>query len=64
MICACCKNTFYYGKRNDGLPNGAGFVLSDGKRIDICTDCIMKLPQNEDYMKVIKNINNAYKDGE
>lgn len=61
MICACCKKTFYYGTREDGLPTGAGFVLQDGKRIDICTNCIMKLPQNEDYMKVIKNINNAYK---
>jgi len=64
MTCAVCKNTFYYGTREDGLPTGVGFVLQDGKRIDICTDCIMKLPQNEDYMKVIKNINNAYKDGE
>lgn len=40
MICKCCKKTFYYGERSDGLPNGVGFVLDDGERIDVCTDCI------------------------
>lgn len=54
MKCNKCGITFQYGTRSDNLPNGCGFVLSDGKRVDICTDCIMKVGQSEAYLNNLK----------
>lgn len=54
MKCNKCGKTFQYGTRSDNLPNGCGFVLSDGKRVDICTDCILKVGQSEAYLNNLK----------
>lgn len=40
--CWECGKYFYPRNRPDGLPNGAGFRLSNGGIINVCTDCIMK----------------------
>lgn len=56
MKCNKCGKTFQYGTRADNLPNGCGFVLSDGKRVDICTDCILKVGQSEAYLNNLKII--------
>lgn len=43
MICDKCKKFFLPGNRPDGIPNGLGFVLQNGKKITVCADCVMKL---------------------
>lgn len=43
MKCAKCGKSFEAGTRPDGLPNGVGFELQDGRIIKICADCITAL---------------------
>ncbi len=43
MKCDNCKKTFEAGNRPDGLPNGVGMVLENGKQITLCADCIILL---------------------
>jgi len=54
MKCNNCGKTFQYGTRPDNLPAGCGFVLSDGRRVDICTDCILKVGNSEAYLNDLK----------
>lgn len=44
MLIKCneCGKYFTSGNRPDGLPNGIGFVLNDGTKINVCTDCIIE----------------------
>lgn len=60
MICKVCKKAFTYGNRKDRLPNGCGFVLEDGERIDVCTDCIMSVNPYTQYMINLKNFIDKY----
>lgn len=42
MKCNHCNNEFEAGT-TDGLPNGVGFQLEDGKVINLCQKCIQEL---------------------
>ena len=37
--------------RGDGLPNGVGFELEDGKAITLCAECIQDLGSRDDKGK-------------
>jgi len=36
--------------RADGLPAAVGFELEDGDRITACTECIIKVNENPEYL--------------
>lgn len=54
MICSICKKKFNAGIRPDGLPNGVGFVMDDGKVHDVCSECVMKLGKDTDLIERAK----------
>lgn len=33
---------FVVGNRPDGTPNGLGLVMQNGKRVNVCAECIEK----------------------
>lgn len=39
--CCDCGRYFEPGNREDGIPNGIGFVLEDGTVMNVCSDCIL-----------------------
>lgn len=39
--CSKCGKEFEIGNRDDGLPNGIGLPLEDGRIINVCTECII-----------------------
>lgn len=41
MKCDKCGKNFKRGNRPDGIPNGIGFQLQDGRVINVCADCVM-----------------------
>lgn len=41
--CNKCNSVFISGNNADGLPNGVGFELEDGRLINLCHNCIMEL---------------------
>lgn len=41
--CDKCGNMFISGNTKDGLPNGLGFEMQDGRVITLCQKCIMQL---------------------
>lgn len=43
IVCAMCKKAFIPGADKDGLPNGVGFQMADGRIVNVCSSCIMKL---------------------
>lgn len=48
--CNKCGKNIVTERRLDGLPNGVGLELEDGKTIYICTGCVLKLgelPEDE-----------------
>lgn len=45
--CDRCGAKFVPGNRPDGIPNGAGFMLRDGRIVTYCAECIMKIGQGE-----------------
>ena len=60
MIYKNCKRFFMEGNRSDGMPNGVGFVLKNGRKIDLCADCLISLgrmddEQKEAFMKKMKD---------
>lgn len=48
IICDECGKEIIPGMTN-GMPNGAGFVLENGKVIYACQDCIIKASEGEDF---------------
>lgn len=42
LICDKCNKAFEAGETN-GLPNGVGFELANGKIITLCAECIERL---------------------
>ena len=42
MKCDKCGREFEPGNRPDGIPNGVGFVIKDGRVITVCAECIIK----------------------
>ena len=42
MTCKNCGKILLPGNRPDGLPNCLSVALKDGRRINICADCVMK----------------------
>lgn len=49
MICDLCGKVFESGNREDGLPNGVGFIAEDGVEITICTDCLLYIDLSNVY---------------
>lgn len=43
MKCDSCGKNFEAGNRADGIPNGFGFVLENGKMVNVCADCIIEV---------------------
>lgn len=43
MKCDKCKKEFSIGNGADGLPNGVGFELDDGRIIVLCKECLKEL---------------------
>lgn len=41
--CDKCGNTFISGNTSNGLPNGLGFQMQDGRVITLCQGCIMEI---------------------
>ena len=41
MICDSCGKEFEAGSRTDGIPNGLGFLLENGKQITVCAECVI-----------------------
>lgn len=41
--CNECGEEFTPGNRPDGLPNGIGIQMQDGRIYNICSECIIKL---------------------
>ena len=48
--CSNCGKRMKIGNTN-GLPNMVGFVLGDGRTINLCQDCITRLGELEDDEK-------------
>lgn len=48
--CSKCGKRIKFGNTN-GLPNGVGFVLDDGRTVNLCQDCICKLGEMSDDEK-------------
>lgn len=44
LTCEICKKKFKPGHNAKGVPNGIGFVMRDGTRVDICRECFMESP--------------------
>ena len=51
MICKNCGKVFAFGNRPDGIPNGVGFQLQNGKMINLCADCRIHLGQLDGVQK-------------
>jgi hypothetical protein len=51
MICKNCGKVFAFGNRPDGIPNGVGFQLQNGKMINLCADCLIHLGQLDEVQK-------------
>lgn len=47
LTCDKCGKEFEPGTRDDGLPNGVEFKLSDGSSMVVCTDCIIEEGKNQ-----------------
>lgn len=43
IYCDSCGKTFTPGNRKSGVPNGIGFVLEDGRQVNMCADCLMDM---------------------
>lgn len=55
-LCFCCGKRFrVFKERKDHLPPGVCLELEDGRRIDICTNCIMS---DETYKVLVERLNN------
>ena len=49
--CSKCGKRIKFGNTN-GLPNGVGFELEDGRMVNLCQECITKLgAMTEDEQK-------------
>lgn len=42
IICDSCGKKFKPGNNPEGLPNGIGFEMQDGKIINYCRNCIIE----------------------
>ena len=55
-LCFSCGKRFrVYKERQDHLPAGVCLELEDGRRIDICTNCILS---DESYETLVERLNN------
>jgi hypothetical protein len=56
--CDNCGNVFISGNNKDGLPNGVGFKLNDGRTINFCSKCIIEVGRmgEEEREAFFKNI--------
>lgn len=41
--CDFCGKTFLPGTREDGLPNGVGFIDKEGNPLNMCAECIIRI---------------------
>lgn len=51
IVCVMCKKAFIPGTDPNGLPNGVGFRMADGRTVNVCSSCIMKLGEEESHGK-------------
>lgn len=55
-LCFSCGKRFrVYKERQDHLPAGVCLELEDGRRIDICTNCILS---DDTYKILVERLNN------
>lgn len=47
--CNMCGKEIIPGNDENGLPNGVGFQLENGKIINACLECIAKTSENPEY---------------
>lgn len=45
--CAGCGKIIVPGNGPNGLPNGLGFQLKDGRVINVCADCIVAMARKQ-----------------
>ena len=38
--CHVCGKKFLPGTQPDGLPNGVGMIMENGKTLNFCTECV------------------------
>lgn len=43
LRCNFCGKEIIPGNRPDGIPNGPGFQMHDGKIMNMCADCLINL---------------------
>lgn len=55
MKCNICGKEFEVGNRADGIPNGMGFVLQDGRQITVCADCMMDMNKLKPFIDSVKD---------
>ena len=41
--CHVCGKKFLPGTQPDGLPNGVGMIMENGKTLNFCTECVKQL---------------------
>ena len=58
MKCDRCGKVFMPGSRPDGVPNGVGFILRNGKQITVCADCVEAVGKGDraavDWLKEVE----------
>lgn len=61
--CHVCGKKFLPGTQPDGLPNGVGMIMENGKTLIFCTECVKSLGSkrkkgiNEILAKAIERAN-------
>ena len=45
ILCQACNRYFVPKKLPDGLPTGIQFILDDGTKLDVCSECILYHPE-------------------
>lgn len=49
IVCSDCGRVIDpQKKRKDGLPDGVGFVLENGKVVNVCTECIAEVGKEKE----------------
>lgn len=54
--CDCCGKTFKDGYRPDGIPNGLGFQLQDGRIFNMCAECLVDTEKRDAFIEKFKGV--------
>lgn len=52
--CNRCGKEFAFGNRPDGIPNGVGFIMRNGREYNICAECVIEAGKNPKVADEIK----------